>query len=432
MVFKNKKSYILFFFLISCTTVNIVASRYYRLLEKERKLFLGLRAIDSSAAFAYLNLDSPSERKFFYERYWAGKDEERKNFEDRTEYAYKEFARYAPLDDERLSIYVKYGNPTRKYVITPEKKVGIVSKEYVRPAEIWTYRKQGIDFDFLKIGRAYKIIAISQFGDSVIIPFLEEDTVAFVTVDTTSSGNLNFNLNFARFRQKKNLTRLEIYTLIRIHNVSNIKLMRRVRVYDASESLVVDKKSSLTPSSVQETEFYDEVNLWLSPQKYLVIVEYFVPEGQSYGKKQFWVDLLDYKDDAKKISDLVFARLIDESFTDEKFEKPPGRVVPLVSSKLPESTPFYFYHEAYNLGTKDGMHLLKVDYEIYNKEKMRKEIVDILSQTETSEGDVAYISSKYHPMDLPPGEYIVVARNTDLIIGEEFTTVEEFVLEKRR
>lgn len=418
-------------FLISCA-VNILASRYYRLLEKERKIFLGLRAIDSVAANEFLNLPSPTERNIFYERYWKTKEEEREEFEKRTDYAFREFGKYAPLDDERISIYVQYGPPTRRYVITPEKKVGIVVKEYVRPAEIWTYKKEGIDFDFVRIGRAYRIVAKSMFGDSVIIPFLKEDTTTIEVADSNSFLNLDFECSYGRFRQKKDLVRLELYSRILVEDTTNCRFLRSIFVYDPSESLIAKKRNIVKPEDGNKTIFYDEVNFWLIPQRYFVVVEYSNLKEKKRGKKEFYVDLLDYKNDEKKISDLLFAYLIDDSFTDEKFDKPTGRVVPMVQPISPEGIPFYFYHEVYNLTTKDGMHLLKTDYEIYNKEKMRKEIVDILSQTKSSEGEIAYVASKYHPMDLPAGDYIVVARSKDLLSGEEFTAVGEFSLKKRR
>jgi hypothetical protein len=51
-----KKILIIISLLCIFCSVNILASRYYRLLEQERKLFLGLRALDSLAAIEYLNL----------------------------------------------------------------------------------------------------------------------------------------------------------------------------------------------------------------------------------------------------------------------------------------------------------------------------------------------------------------------------------------
>jgi len=400
-------------------------------LEKERKLFLGLRGIDSVAAYEYLNLPSATERKYFYEQYWSGRNEEREEFEKRCEYAFKEFGKYAPLSDERIPIYVKYGNPTKRYIISPEKKVGILSKEFVRPAEIWTYKDEGIEFDFIRIARAFQIIARSKFGEKVIIPFLKEDTSWIMISDSISQGSLNFELSFGRFRQRKNLVRLEIYTSIPSGKTTN-GFYRNIFVYNQAESLIVEKKDFLKPQGNGDTLFYDEVNLWLEPQRYYLIIEYFNLNERLKGRKEIAVDLLDYKEDAKKISDLVFASLIDDSFTDQKFDKPSGRIIPLVRTVVDVHTPFYFYHEVYNLAIKEGMHMIKTDYEIYNKEKMQKEVVDILTQGETGEGDIAYISAKYHPMDLPPGEYIVVARTTDLLIGEEYTAVGEFVLKKAR
>lgn len=421
----------LFFILFAFTcALNILASRYYRLLEKERKLYLGLRAIDSISAEKYLNLPSPTERKYFYEEYWQGREEEREEFEKRCEYAYKEFARYAPLSDERVLLYVKHGNPTRRYIITPEKKVGMASREYVRPAEIWTYKEEGIEFDLIRLGRAYQVIARTQFGDKVEIPFLKDDTGSVVIEQTLSPEKLKFTVSVGRFRQKKNLVRLEIYSLVTIETQDDCQIYRTIRIYDEKDNLVEERSNLLKPAGVKELNYYDESNFWLTPGEYFVKMEYINLKNSKSGKTEFAVNLLDYKDDAKKISDLVFARLIDGSLTDEKFYKPVGRVIPMVISKQPVAMPFYLYHEVYNLTTKDGMHFLKIDYEIYNKDQLHKEIVDILSQSESSEGDVAYIASKYHPMDLPPGRYIVVARNKDLFSGEEFSTVGEFELEK--
>ncbi|MEO0129971.1 MAG: hypothetical protein ABIL02_07010 [candidate division WOR-3 bacterium] len=429
----NKKSFISFCLLLLFITgcgANITGAKYYRLLEKERNIYLGLRGIDSVAAHQYLNLPSATERKFFYEQYWQGRDEERSEFEKRAEFAFKEYGKYAPLTDDRIPIYVKYGNPTRRYVITPEKKVGIVTKEFVRPAEIWTYKNDGVEFDFVRLTRAYKIIAKSEFGDKVSIPYLKDDTSAVPPLDTISAGKLNFDVAFGRFRQRKDLVRLEIYTRIMIDDTTDCRMFRKIKVKNQSDSLITEKANIVIPQAGNNEYFYDEINLWLAPQRYSVIIEYINLKTNMDGRKEFTVDLLDYKDDAKKISDLVFAKLIDESLSDEKFFKLVGRVMPMVHSTLPVSTPFYIYHEVYNLKMQEGQHLLRVDYEVYNKERMRKEIVDIMSQTESSEGDVAYIAAKYHPMDLPAGNYIIVARTTDLLSGEQFSAIGEFTLEK--
>lgn len=431
-----KKLKILFFILIvfiACSR-NIFIAGYYRLLEKERKIYLGLRGIDSISAAKYLNLPSPTERKYFYEQYWHGRNEERDEFERRAEYAFKEFGKHAPLTDERIPTYVKYGNPTKRYVITPEKKVGIVSKEYVRPAEIWTYKSEGIEFDFIRLTRAFMIIAKSEFGEKVIMPYLKEDKIMQSVSDISPAGKLNFDITYSRFRQQKNLVRLEIYAALAIEDTLNCRILRRVQIYNQLDSLVTDteKNNLLQPLGGDKGFFYDETILWLAPQKYRVVIQYFNLKTGYEGKNEFYVDLLDYKDDAKKISDLVFAKLIDDAWIEEKFFKPVGRVIPLVTAKMPVANPFYIYHELYNLKTQEGQHLLKVDYEIYNKERMRKEIVDIMSQTKSGDGDIAYIAAKYHPMDLPAGEYIIVARSTDLLSGEQYTAISEFILETKK
>lgn len=43
-------------------------------------------------------------------------------------------------------------------------------------------------------------------------------------------------------------------------------------------------------------------------------------------------------------------------------------------------------------------------------------------------GDIAYLAAEYHPMDLPPGYYIMVVRVKDLVSGKERSAVTEFQL----
>ncbi len=420
---------------IDCAT-NIIGAKFYRLLEKERVLYLGLHSIDSLAALEYLSLPSPTERKYFYDRYWQGKDKERQEIEKRAQYAFNEFGRYAPLEDMRIPVYVRYGEPTRRYMITPEKKIGIVTKEFVRPGEIWTYKDKGVEFDFVKIDRAYKIVARTTFGDSVIIPFLREETDSSIILPDKNHfrDKLKCAIATGRFRQAKNLVRLEIYAKVFVKDAKGCTLIRHVAIYDLAGNKVKEKTNRIFPShTLSETFYYDEINFWLAPATYTVLVEYYNLKTKEKFKKDNIVDLVDYKEDAKKVSDLVFAGLIDDGYTDEKFYKSPGRVIPLLETNIFVGQPFYLYHELYNLKV-DGhnMHFLKTVYEIYNKEKMRKEIVDILVQSETGEGDVAYLSAKYHPMDLLPGEYICVVKTKDMLGGEEYTAVGEFKLEAKR
>ncbi|MGQ9535101.1 MAG: hypothetical protein ACUVTF_07720 [bacterium] len=80
-----------------------------------------------------MNLPSPTERKYFYDQYWHRRNEEREEFERRVEYALKEFGKYAPLTDERIPIYMKYGKPTRHYIITPEKRLELYQKNMSDP-----------------------------------------------------------------------------------------------------------------------------------------------------------------------------------------------------------------------------------------------------------------------------------------------------------
>ncbi|MCK4250437.1 GWxTD domain-containing protein [candidate division WOR-3 bacterium] len=413
---------------ICCAVVNIFATRYYRLLEKERKIFLGLQSVDSLAAVEYLNLESPTERAKYYENYWYEKKEsQRQEFEERIEYAYRQFGRYAPLSDDRIPIYVIYGPPSIREEITPQKKLAIKTKEKVKPAEIWTYKRHGIIFDFIRSARAYELIAQSEFGDKVGIPYLKEvapDT--FFEIEPTAL--LKFSIACGRFRQKKNLTRLEVYITLEIEDTTGLLISRNIQIFDKEDNLIREKKCILMPREDEQGIYFDEVNFWLEPEEYRLEIELADIKNRKVGKKTLGVNLLDYYNDAKEISDLIPAKLIDGSFTDEKFNKPVGRVIPLTQSVLPVHKVFYFYAEVYNLETKNSMHRIRTTYEVYNKGKMRKEIVDVMTKDYFEAGDVAYIAVEYHPMDLMPGHYIIVLRIEDLLSGKERTAVSEFEL----
>ena len=413
----------IFALLFICCAVNIFAARYYRLLEYERIWYLGLRGIDTSAAVTYLNLESTQERKKFYDDYWFERGEERALFEERSKYAFRQFGGNAPLRDDRIPIYVKYGE-ARKEIITQEKKIGVQPDIRVRPAEIWTYAKEGLIFDFVRMASAYELISRSEFGDRVAIPHLKEvisDTVVAMQYDET----LYFVMSHGRFRQQKNLTRLELYLGVDIDDTTGVQFYREIKVFNRRDSMVSHTRHILIPQGGDQGTFVDEVNLWLKPEQYRLELELFDMKNEKAGKKELLVNLIEYQDDVKEISDLIPVRLIDKSFTHEKFDKPVGRVIPLLTTELPVHRPFYFYSEAYNLDTKDGLHRVRTTYEVYNKERMRQEVVDVMIKDWIEPGNIAYFGAEYHPMDLVPGNYIIVLKVKDLISGKERSAVTE-------
>ena len=424
---KRYPVFLLFAFLIfAYCAVSVLAAPYYRLLENERVRYLGLKGIDSVAADQYLNMETTKERTTFYENYWLGKDEERALFEERSAYAFRQFGRAAPVSDDRIQIYVKYGD-ARREVITPEKKVGVSSSVVVHPAEIWTYKSEGLIFDFVRMARAYELISQSEFGDRVVIPHLRE-IASDTAINIEAEEPLNFVLSFGRFRQQKNLTRLELYFDILIKDTTGLSFFRDIKVYNRSDSLVSHTEHILVPADGAAGVFVDESNLWLKPEEYRIEVELVDIKNGRRGRKEQWVNLIEYQDDAKEISDLIPARLIDMSFTHEKFDKPVGRVIPMLHKVLSVHKLFYLYSEAYNLETSNGMHRVRTTYEVYNKEQMRQEVVDVMIKDWIEPGNIAYLGTEYHSMDLSPGNYIIVLKVKDLISGKERSAVSEFIL----
>jgi hypothetical protein len=419
-------SMLVIFLSVYCAS-NIFAARYYRLLDAERVKYLGFRGIDTLAAYEYLHLESASDRSVFYDEYWAGRDDERRLFEERSQHAFRQFGRSAPLSDDRIPVYVKFGEPTRREIITPEKKIGVSASLVVNPAEIWRYQKEGLLFDFVRLARAYELMSRSEFGERVVIRHLKE-VAADTSVEVLTAEPLDFNISYGRFRQQKNLTRLEIYASIDIEDTAGFRLYREISVFNRRDSVVHNSKHILVPGQGDKGMFVDEINLWLKPEEYHVEVLLFDIENGRLGKKDFDVNLVEYQDDVKEISDLIPARLIDRTFTHEKFEKPVGRTIPLLNTTLPLHNPFYLYSEAYNLETRDGMYRVRTTYEVYNKERMRQEVVDVMIKDWIEPGNTAYLGAEYHPMDLLPGSYMIVLKVKDLVSGKERSAVAEFRL----
>ncbi|MBN2620830.1 GWxTD domain-containing protein [candidate division WOR-3 bacterium] len=413
-----------------CGVANLFSAKYYRLLEKERKFYLGLQGIDSIAAVQYISLESPTERAQFYDSYWENRKEgEQAEFEERCEFAFRHYGKFAPLSDDRIQVYVKYGPPTRREEIIPQKNIAIRTDEKVNPVEIWTYNKEGLIFDFIRLARAFELINISRFGDEVLIPHFNEAPVESV-IDVVLPGLLDLSVAAGRFRQKKNLTRLELYITVSMQDTVDASFMRTIHVYNAIDSIVQTDQHMLQPVDGANGAFFDEVNFWLNPEDYRLEIEIIDGKNNLVGKEILWSSLIDYQDDAKEISDLVPALLIDKSHTHEKFDKPVGRVIPLTRPVVPMFHLFYFYAEVYNLAMVDGLHKVKTTYEITNREKMRREVVDVMIKDHVDAGDVAYLGAIYHPMDLSPGHYIITLKALDLISGQERTAISEFELVK--
>jgi len=216
----------IFLILLFFCAQNLIPARYYRLLEKERKIFLGLRGIDSLAALTYLNLDSPTERVIFYKNYWQGKEAECEEFERCIEDADNLFAKYAPLSDDRIPVYVKYGPPSVRNIITPEKKIGVKIKEAIRDSSI---EINGIE-------------------------------------------DLKFELQIGRFREERNLTRMEVYLSVEIEDTIDLKISRNIKIFDERDSFIIEKNDILIPQGEKEGTFLDEANFWLVPQRYRIEV----------------------------------------------------------------------------------------------------------------------------------------------------------------
>jgi GWxTD domain-containing protein len=126
----------------------------------EEKAFLLILAPDEKKDFQKLH--APADKVRWAQIYWKKRDptptteknEQHEEFQRRVEYARKWYrALFDEGFDDRGRIYVKYGEPSDKYV----QPMGEI---YVRPNESWSYSHiaKGLVFDFVDRGGHYKLV----------------------------------------------------------------------------------------------------------------------------------------------------------------------------------------------------------------------------------------------------------------------------------
>ncbi|MEO0226353.1 MAG: hypothetical protein ABIL05_05320, partial [candidate division WOR-3 bacterium] len=207
-------------------------------------------------------------------------------------------------------------------------------------------------------------------------------------------------------------------------------LIKEINIYDEHRVRVDSIYSRLVPRGAKSGFFVDQINVLLIPRVYDVEIALTALPGGERMVKKLKIDLLEYADDRKMVSDLVKASLIDDGWTAVKFAKPSKtRLIPLPLRATSVAQPIFFYHEVYNLGlNEEGNHRIKTKYRIVEKISKKEQLVDFVEKIEEDIGTTAYVAVKYHPMNLPPGQYLVVAETQDLILGQTFYSMLEFAL----
>lgn len=421
-------------FFAACRTSFEMPPLFWILTEPEKQYYFGMLSIDSAAARRYLNLEYPAERTQMLEVYWRGREAEWMEFRSRVGYAEKTFGKHGIVNDDRARLYIRYGPPSERTVVeSKRKRISLTAILEARPVEVWIYRNSSREFDLVKsAGGNFKVVAASRTGDSVAVAWLEAVPDSMARGRQSTPVITAFDVSIGRFRQKKGLTRLEIYIGVDLPDTSGVVLDRDVKIVDQSGQVVDRDTAVVLPRGAPAGYFVDEVNFLVQPRRYKIEVAIRArPDGERM-VKNFEVDLLEYAQDLKLVSDLVQASIIDDGFTADKFVKPAKpRLIPCPSRGTPVGRPFYFYHEVYSLAINaEGNHRIKTSYRIFEKTTRQEQIVDYVEKVEEDVSATGYIAAKWRPMNFPAGRYVVVAETHDLIVDRKVQTILEFELKK--
>ncbi len=407
---------------------------FWSLTEPEKKYYFGMLSIDSASARQYLNLEYAAERKQMLERYWQGREAEWTEFQSRVDYAEKTFGRHGIVNDDRARLHIRYGPPSERTIVeSRRRRISLTAILEARPVEVWIYRNSNREFDLVKsAGGNFKVIAGTRTGDSLAVAWLEAVADSIARRRQCPARIDTFDVAIGRFRQRKGLTRLEVYIGVALPDTSQVCLDREVRVIDQSGEVVASESGPIVPRGAPVGYFVDQVNFLVVPRQYRVEVAVSAGPGGNRLVQSFIVDLLEYAGDLKLVSDLVKASIIDDGFTADKFVKPAKpRLIPCPGRVTPVGQPFYFYHEVYNLAVNaEGNHRIKTGYRIFEKTTRQEQIVDYVEKDEEDVSATGYIAAKWRPMNFPPGRYLVVAETHDLIVDRKVQTILEFELAK--
>jgi len=420
--------------IVSCTSAAVVPARFWALSEPEKNIYLGLAALDSTCALKYLGCDTPAERATFLNEKWSSPVESIAALQRRVSSAATTFGKYSTVTDDRAKLWVRYGAPTeRKIVEARKKRISFTAFRDAQPVEVWTYAGRGEEFDFVRpsIGTGYTVIAASRFGEKASVAWLTATGPADAVAGRTDLRTPAFDVSFGRFRQKKGVTRLEVYSCLELGDTAGVVLKRDIDVLESDGTKVDSISELLVPRGRGYGYFIDQASMLLAPKAYRVVFSLAaLPTGVRV-TKTLNVEMLEYAEDLKMVSDLVRASLIDPCSISPKFEKPGlGRVIPMVRNTTEAYQPFCLYHEVYNLMLDEkGNHRAKTTYRIFEVTGLEEQTVDFVEYIDENAGAIAYFGVKYHPMDLPPGKYVIVAETVDLVSGRNTSTSCTFELQ---
>ncbi len=394
----------------------------------EKLHYLILAGLDPAAGRQYLTQASVLDRADFLEWFWQNSESaaERDVYWERAQKARDFFGAIDLLNDDRVKTYIRYG-PALRESFYPEPIRTETLTVIVRPAEIWTYRKLGLQFDFVRIGTAYKLVGETKSGPDCIAPSLEQiDRQRPPPQLREELLSLDLEFTLARFEHADDSVETEVH-----YGIPQRQLAGLVRENELPELFI---RMTFTPARGTRTITRD---LWVSPgtmpeatdtelavgrevfrlpaDAYAATIEARSAGGSVAAKKTRELDLLDYVRRAQSSSDMVFYSLADSTFQSRQFERGSRRrLVPMVVPTVHSGQTFYALYELYNLGLDEqSRHLVEADYEMIEQATDQLAVVPTPTRIITGPGPKAVVIERLHTMDLRPGQYLLVARARD-------------------
>jgi len=213
---------------------------------------------------------------------------------------------------------------------------------------------------------------------------------------------------------------------------SQVQIMRRISVLDKklntlyADSTILTKKVDKT--KIQDQLIIDQITYKLTPGEYTLAVEIRDLITQKVGIYRKKLIIPEYSmPGTQEISPLVMASLVRPAYRGEtKFVKHGYVVVPAPSRVYYPEQLIYFYYEVYNLKkdsrgkTRYTIHYNLVDY------KKKKEIAFYEPKTYEADTTEVFQTATLDASTIPPGEYALAIRITDVNRGKDKITLTGF------
>jgi hypothetical protein len=362
----------------------------------------------------------------------------RADYLERAATASRFFGTVDLVNDERVTVYIRYGAPRRE-TFEPKAAGDETTAVYVNRAEIWTYPSAGRQFDFVKTGTAFKQVGESRFGPGAVAPSLEPvDLGRPAPEPATDARRLPVTLKLYRLGQRNDIVTFEVHCGLPLTDwtaagTEPVSITLRIRGGAVNDSfpawvmLVAPDKTAEGELAVSRAQFGYE------PGNYTIEVLAVTASGRARGEASARVNTIEYSRADRPLSDIILYSLVDSTFQSPQFTRTDWqRVVPLATERVRPGQAFYALYEVYNLGLDSlGNHAFEASYEIIERDLRRAAVIATPVRHYFGAGPTATVVERVHLMDLRPGRYLLVTRVTDAAGGRQSSGTVNFEITTR-